>query len=214
MPIGVDRATTPATRWATCGDDLRSMFTERCRLAARDGDANHAGRVIVEGVVIIVIVRAANLAKLQHHAVAVRVVAEGDAAQDESVANRWCHVHRCGHRAVFGRRQILEHIIEIFRNRSDLRLFAFQVEPAATAADLQEEHPSTRFAHGASGEHIDIVESFVDRVATHDNAKSPIGPPVELMASTAGPCAVHVRAEIEQVEITIRWNKSRCVPTA
>lgn len=205
MPIGVDRATTPATWWAACGDDLRSVFAEGCRLATRYCDANHAGRVIVERlVVIVVIIGSADLAKLQDDTVAVGVIAEGDTAKDESVANRWRHIHRCGHRSVFWGWQILEDIIEILRNRGDLRFFAFQVESAATAADLQEEHPRAWFADGASGEDIDIVESFVDRVTAHDNAKSPIGPPVELTASTAGPWVVHVSAEIEHVEITIR----------
>ena len=202
MPIGIDRATTPAAGWATRGDDLLRVFAERCRLAACHCDANHAGRVIVER--FVVIVRSAHFAKLQHHTVAVGVVAKGDAAEDEPIANRWRHVHRCGHRSVFWRWQILEDIIEILRNRRNLCLFAFQVEPSAAAADLQEEHARAGFTHRASGEDFDIVESFVDRVTTHDNAKSPMGPPVELTASTAGPCVVHVRAEIEHVEITIR----------
>src|SRR5690606_16916718 len=76
---------------------------------------------------------------------------------------------------------------------------------------LQVEDACPRLADRPGREQLDLLEL---EVHAHDGTRSVRGPPVELTVSAIGPSIDQAIALIEHVEMTIRWNRSRCVPSA
>ena len=103
-------------------------------------------------------------------------------------------------------------LAEVIDDGRCLLLLALDADPLAVGPDLHVERPVARLADGARRERVDVVELIED---THQAGLSSLrGRPVELTASTMGPPACHVTALIEAGLMTMRWNKSICVPIA
>src|SRR5690606_32688267 len=88
---------------------------------------------------------------------------------------------------------------------------ALDGDALAALAGLEEEHAGARLADRDRREPVDVLE-LVEHA--HDGVSSASEPPVELTVSAIGPFGVQDTTDTEQVEITIRWNRSRWVPSA
>jgi len=115
----------------------------------------HPVEIIVDGVALLV--EFAEFFELYHHLIGTRVVPKADLTENEALMRRGCHIERAGQGPVAHRRQILEHIAQMFGHGRHLYLFALHINMVGADADLQVERALTGPADGAGGEHIDAV---------------------------------------------------------
>ena len=138
------------------------------------GDVDpHVAAVVVDE--LAVLVDLADLLELEQDLVVRAVVAEPDRPEHEHRLDGSGQFHRSGDRAILGRRQVGQHLGEVLRDRSGLLLLALDRDPRAFGADLEEERPFARAAHGPDRELVDVVElvedahvSVTDRCLTRD----------------------------------------------
>ena len=112
--------------------------------------------------------------------------------------------------SLLDRWKIAEQRGECHRERVDVGLLTLEREHRGARRHLKVEGARTRKTHGSGHESIDVGE-VVGRA--HDGLSVPRSP-VSLTVRTLGPHGPNAIAVTEQVEIEIRWNRSRCVPRA
>ena len=200
MTVRIDRLVAPAAVRPSARHNPIGVVAEGGGLPAGD---LHTDALVVVVDRITLLVDLVHLLELQHDHVRPRVVAESDRTEHELLRRGRQQLKRASQRSVLGRGEILKHVAQMVDHGGDLLLLALHRELRVTRAQLQEEHARTRPTDRPGGEHIHWIEGI--ELA---HASSPIGPPVVLTASTTGPPSNQERAEIEQVDTTMRWKRS------